>query len=427
MKKIDIKQNMQIGLTSSATQIDGGELDHTWNYWHRCNRIKDGSSPAKSALHWEHFQEDTLMLSAMGIETYRFSIEWARIEPDEGSFDESAIDQLREELMLLHSLNIRPMICLHHFTNPLWFDNCGGWTVAKNIVYYLRYVEKIISSVGHLCEDYITINEPNTYAFNSYYHGIWPPAKKSVSAAMNVMSVMAAAHIRAYRLIHRLREEKNLPKTMVGISLQMRVFEGRVRTNPAHNAAAMLAEKTYQTAIAEAVTIGKFTGHLKNLSRAKIGQYCDFHGLNFTTRTLITPTRNSTKLHSTKNDSGTEICPRGMVVCAKKLMKICNLPIFITENCVSDTNDAFRCRFLYETMLELARSDLPFERYYHRSLDGFEWLEGHSTKYGLIDVDFISGERKMKKSGEFYCELIKMKAITSQMHEEYIAMQSYHH
>lgn len=425
MKKIDINPNILMGVSSSATQIDGGELGHTWNYWYSGGKAAD---PSVSAGHWDKFREDCATLHALGVQTYRFSIDWARIEPSEGSFDEFAIDHIKEELMLLHAMKIRPIICLHHFTNPLWFDACGGWSMSKNIVYYLRYVERIITRLGHLCDDYITINEPNTYAFNGYHHGIWPPAKKKFSSAMNVISVMVAAHIRAYRLIHRLRAEMGLGHTMVGISLQMRVFEAKHRTNPAHNGAAAMAERMYQTLLAEAVTIGKFSAPLKNLSRAKIGRYCDFHGLSFSTRTIMTSTHPAVRPHSAKCDSRLEICPRGILLCARKLMKICALPIFVTDSGINDVEDKFRCRYIYDTVMAISKSTLPFERYYHRSfLDGFEWLDGYNAKFGLVEVDFETGERKMKKSGEFYRELITQKCVTSEMYAKFIAMQSYHH
>jgi len=425
MEKLELK-NILLGAGTSATQIDGGDLGHTWNLWYSAGKIKDGSDPAEACRHWDKWREDAMLMSRMGIETYRFSIEWARIEPSEGCFDEYAIDRLKDELMLLNGLGIRPIITLHHFTNPLWFELCGGWSDPKNIVYYLRYVERIVRRLGHLCDDYVTINEPNVYALNGYRDGIWPPGKKSLNEAMTVMSVMAAAHIRAYRLIHRIRDDMKLGGTRVGVALHMRVFAPRNRANPAHTAAAAMAERLFQTLIAEAVTLGKFSPPMRNFSRARPGRYCDFHGLNYYSRSTVSGLKDGTLLHCAKNDLGWEIYPQGLIQCARKLLKICTLPVYITENGVCDNADSFRCRFIYDQLKAIAASDLPIERYYYWSLmDNFEWLEGMSAAFGLVAAE--GEKRKIKKSGRFYSQIIKNRGITQEMYEKFVSGESYHH
>ncbi len=428
MPELQIKPNMLLGVSDSATQIDGGDFGHTWNLWHSSGRIKDNADPKNAADHWKKWYEDILLLARMGVETYKFSIEWSRIEPTEGVFDEFAIDKIKEKLLLMIGLSIRPIITLHCYTNPTWFEAYGGWAQQKNIVYFLRYVERIVSRLGHLCDEYITINEPNAYAYNGYHLGTWPPGKKNLNTAFAVMSNMAGAHIRAYRLIHRLRSEKNLTRTSVGITIHMRVFAPKSKSNPAHVATASMAERFFQTIFAEAVTVGKFSSPMTNVSRAKLGRYCDFHGLNYYTRSSITKFEHSTRHYCAKSDLGWEIYPQGMILCAQKLLKICNLPIYITENGVCDNNDSFRCRFIYDHLSLITSSPLPIERYYYRSyLDGFEWLHGTSARFGLVHVNFETGERFLKKSGKFYSKLIKERQLTEQMHQEFLNMQTYHH
>ncbi|MGI6029773.1 MAG: glycoside hydrolase family 1 protein [Candidatus Heteroscillospira sp.] len=428
MDRIDLKPKLLLGVAGSATQYDGGNLGHTWNLWYSAGKIHDGSDPAAAAGHWERWKSDAMLMGRMGIETYRMSIEWARVEPTEGCFDEYVIDRLKEELMLLNGLGIRPMITLHHFTNPLWFEVNGGWAEPKNIVYYLRYVERIIRRLGHLCDDYITINEPNVYALNGYRDGIWPPGKKKLNSAMEVMSVMAAAHIRAYRLIHRLRAEMGLSGTRVGVALHMRVFAPKSRANPAHSAAAALGERLFQTLIAEAVTLGKFSAPLRNYARVRPGRYCDFHGLNYYSRSTLSGLADGARAYCAKSDLGWEIYPQGLIICAQKLMKLCSLPVYVTENGVCDNADAFRCRFIFDQLMAINRSGLPIERYYYWSfLDNFEWLEGMSARFGLVSVEPETMERTVKKSGRFYAELIKEHGITPEMYRDYISIESYHH
>ena len=426
MGTVEIK-DILMGAGGSATQIDGGDLGHTWNLWYTAGKIKDGADPAQAVDHWNKWREDTMLMARMGIQTCRIGIEWARIEPAEGCFDEFAIDRLKEELLLLNGMGIRPLITLHHFTNPIWFEMGGGWANPKNIVYFLRYTERIVRRLGHLCDDYITINEPNVYALNGYREGIWPPGKKSLNEAVNVMSVMAAAHIRAYRLIHRVRKEMGLTGTRVGTAVHMRVFVPTNKANPAHVASAAMAERLFQTNFAEAVTLGKFTAPMKNYSRAKPGRYCDFHGVNYYSRSTVSGLRDGARRNCAKNDLGWEIYPQGLIQCAEKLMKICSLPIYITENGVCDNNDAFRCRFIYDQLRVIAASNLPIERYYHWSfLDNFEWLDGMGAKFGLVEVDPETKKRTVKKSGKFYSEIIKRRKIDEELFEEYVADEMYH-
>ncbi len=431
MQNLELNPNLLLGVSDCATKIEGGDFGHTWNLWHGSGRIKDNSNPAEVSNHWDKWYNDIIMLARMGVQTYRFSIEWARVEPSEGNFDEFAIDRIKEKLILLQSLSIRPMITLHYNTNPTWFEAYGGWEHANNIVYFLRYVERMVTRLGHLCDEYITINEPNAYAYNGYKVGVWPPGKKSNSAYFNVLSVMAAAHIRAYRLIHRLRSEMGLGKTMVSVALHMRVFAPKSKSNPAYVAAAALAERFFQTLFIEAAITGKFSSPMSNVSRAKPGVFCDFHAINYYTRSLISKFDHSTRHYCAKSDLGWEIYPQGLIICAKKLIKCSKqpkLPIFVTENGVCDNDDIFRSRFIYDQLLVITGSPMPFERYYYHSfLDGLEWHHGISARFGLVHVDFETGQRTMKKSGKFYSEILKERMLTDEMHQEFLNMQTYHH
>ena len=132
--------------------------------------------------------------------------------------------------------------------------------------------------LGHLVSEYVTINEPNVYAAEGYYFGNWPPGKKSMKDASQVLSVMAAAHIRSYRLIHNLRRELGFSGTKVGFSIQFRASEGKTSINPLHLPPLHRGEKLFQSAMVEAMAMGRFAKPLKNYARARQRPYCDFHG-----------------------------------------------------------------------------------------------------------------------------------------------------
>jgi beta-glucosidase len=417
MGTFELRPNMLLGVSSSATQVEGGELDHTWADWCKKGNIIDGSSPAVAAGHWERWYEDALLMRFMGIQTCRFSVQWARVEPREGEFDQEAIRRIKEEVMLLLGLGIRPLVTLHHFTNPMWFEEKGGWENPDNIKFFLSYVEKMVRELGHLVSEYITINEPNVYAAEGYYFGNWPPGKKSLKDAGQVLSVMAAAHIRSYRLIHNLRRGLGFSDTRVGFAIQFRASEGKNTINPLYLPSVLRSEKLFQSAITEAMAMGKFTKPLKNYARARQRRYCDFHGLSY-----YGQIESHSRKGAAKHDQPWEPYPPGIVKCAQMLNDICPLPIYITENGVCSNDDNLRIRFIYEHLNEISRCSLPVERYYYRSfLDGFEWTEGCSARYGLVSVDSDTLERSLKRSGEFYSRIMESRGVTQELFDEYVA------
>ncbi|MBQ2898291.1 MAG: glycoside hydrolase family 1 protein, partial [Oscillospiraceae bacterium] len=189
--KFRVPEKLLMGVATAATQIEGGDIGSNWNDWYERGFIKDGTNPATGNDHWEKWRGDTEIMSGMGLQIYRFGIEWARIIPEEGTINEEAVLRYREELLLLREKGIRPLLTIHHFTNPMWFEKIGGFTKRENLHYYIELVELAARRFGDLCSDYITINEPNVYATNSFFFGMWPPAEKSFSKTLAVMENLA--------------------------------------------------------------------------------------------------------------------------------------------------------------------------------------------------------------------------------------------
>ena len=427
MNDFALRPGMLLGVASTPTQIDGGALDHSWNDWYAQGKIKDGSDPAVAAEHWERWREDIMLMHRMGIQTYRFGIEWARVEPEEGRFDETAIAHIKEELMLMIGMGIKPLVTLQHCTDPMWFERRGGWEKYDNIRCFLIYVERVVKAIGHLAAEYITVNEPNLYAVNAYRQGIWPPGKKSTAAAMTVMSNLASAHIRAYRLIHDVRLAMGFKDTKVSFANHLRVFEPKNRMNPAHRMAAAQAERLFQGLVTEAMMTGEFHSPLRSGGRERKGTYCDFHAVNYVTRTTVTGLSDGVPKGRCKNDLGWEIDPEGLLRVCRSLMKLRPLPIYITGNGTCDLGDSFRSRYIYDHLKLLCESKLPIKRYYHWSFqDGFAWLEGNYARFGLVHTDFETRQRTVKRSGEFYTAIIRRGGVTEAMYNDYVAGQEYH-
>lgn len=310
----------------------------------------------------------------------------------------------------------------------MWFEKKGGFTKSENNKYYLDLVALVVKSFGDLISEYITINEPNVYATQSFFYGDWPPGEKSMSQAMKVMTNMAVCHIKAYEMIHKMRESIGYKDTKVSFANHLRVFGPANPQNIYHKACAKLTHYFFQDAITKAMCLGQFKWPLKNTADLKTGEYCDFIAINYYTRSTVSNFGDGVKKGSYRNDLGWEIYPEGIVRCANDVYSILKRPIYITENGTCDNNDTFRCRYIYDHLKVLCESDLPVERYYHWCFcDNFEWIEGESARFGLVHVDYETQKRTIKKSGRFFSEVIQADGVTEEIYEKYVKSQEYHY
>lgn len=408
MEAFRFPRGFELGVATAATQIDGDCRESNWYDWYRKGRIKDGSNPDTATMHRQHINEDTELMASMGIRHYRFGLEWARLEPREGVFSEEEFLRVREELLLLREHGISVLLTIHHFSNPMWFEQKGGFTRADCVAVFLRLTQKVVEELGDLVSEYITINEPNVYAVNGYLGGGFPPGKNSMPLALRVMRNMGRCHRAAYALIHRLREEKGYVGTKVSFAHHMRAFAPMNKNNPWHCLCARVSEFLFQGNISRTYLLG---------TAGERGHYADFLAVNYYTRTASAGFADGVFPGVPKNDLGWEIYPEGIVECCNKLHKLLpELPIYITENGTADASDAFRRRFLCEHLGALSKSGLPVTRYYHWCfVDNWEWLEGFTARFGLVEYDTATGERRIKKSGEFYRTMIKKDGITAEM------------
>lgn len=409
---------MLLGAASAATQIEGCDKNNSWYEWHKLGWVKD--DPDVATMHWKKWREDTRLMADMGLQCCRMGLEWSRIEPRRGKFDQRAIARYREELELLRAAGIRPMVTLWHFTNPLWFEDRGAflWSGAEKA--FLEYVERVVTDLGDLVDSWITLNEPNVYAVNGYKGGKWPPGDDSMLRTMKVMNALVPCHIGAYELIHR-----HFPQARVSFALHARVFDPKDPKNPAHVAAARAGEYLFQTAMTEAMFTGQDAFPLKG--GGKPGRYYDFLGINYYTRSTVSGLADGVRENCPVNDLGWEIYPEGLDRVVRRLYARHPAPVFITENGTCDNADAFRCRYIYDHLRALTESGVRVERYYHWCFcDNFEWMEGFSARFGLVETDYRTQARTVKRSGEFYREIIKNGGVTQEMYDAYVAPKSYH-
>lgn len=415
-----------LGAATAATQIEGGDENNNWYDWCRQGKIRDGASCVRANDHWNRYKDDIRLMKQLNIKTYRMGLEWSRIEPENGRFDERAVEHYRDELQTLLKAGIRPLVTLHHFTHPLWLCREGEFEKRSVVGYFERYVRYIVSRIGDLVSDYITINEPNVYVSQGYFLGLWPPGKRSLTLMARVYKNMTLCHIAGYTAIHEVRQKLGFPgKTMVGVAHNVCVFAPYHRFNPLDRLAADAMSYLLQDGIIRLMVTGKMPLLLRPFEKEiHPGHYFDFIGINYYQRMGVRfkGIRQEVLPGTPHNDLGWEIYPQGLQDLCERFYKHYHAPIWITENGTCDNTDSFRARYIADHLAAVRRAidaGVPVERYYHWSIiDNFEWAEGESARFGLIHCDYETQHRTIKNSGRIYGEICRDGGITEQtMHE----------
>ncbi|HRV69827.1 MAG TPA: family 1 glycosylhydrolase [Marmoricola sp.] len=412
--------DLMIGTATAALQIEGGDRNNNWYDWASLpGTIKDGTTPLRATDHWRRWREDTELMATLGLQVYRMGVEWSRIEPRPGEFSSEAIDHYREEIGLLRERGVRPLVTLHHFTNPSWFQGIGEWTHPESVNIWLRFVRRVVTDLGDLVDEWVTLNEPNVYAVMTRLYGEFPPGHKSLPETIKVMRHMAIAHCRAYELIHEIQ-----PHATVGFAHHVRSFD------PLHvwdSPMAKINTYLFQDALTDAALGGRFALVLGGQPRqVSPGKYYDYLGINYYTRSAVAGISDRVFPGKPVNDLGWEIYPEGLTRIAQDLHARYPGPIWITENGTADNTEAFRSRYLADHLRVIAESDLPFERYYHWCfVDNFEWAEGEIPRFGIVHNDFDTQERTIKPSGHFLAQVIKDRGVTAEALAQYVVPQRY--
>ena len=406
-----------LGVATAATQIEGGCDTTNWADWAKTpGHIADGTTPVRATGHWERWREDTDLMASLGIQTYRFGVEWARLEPQPGVFSDEAFAHYRDEITLLRDKGIRPLLTLHHFNNPRWFESMGAFEHPDCVPIFLRFVERVVTELGDLVEDWCTINEPNVYATFGYLYGVFPPGLKSLPRTLRVMTNLAHAHITAYELIHALRAGK---PTRVTFAVHLRVFDPANPANPVHRALARTQEFLFQEAVTEAMCTGRFRMPLRRPAGIREGRYYDALGINYYSRSWVSKTGDAARPGAELNDLGWEIYPEGLERVARWAHDRWPAPIWVTENGTADNTERFRTQFLHDHLeiVSAARATgLPFERFYHWCfIDNWEWAEGEVPRFGIVALDYATQERTVKPSGRFYADVIAAGGVTAEI------------
>lgn len=430
----ELPKYLKMGSATAATQIEGGDKNSNWYHWSLKGMIKEGASSIVAADHWHRVDEDIQLMRKMNHEIYRMSIEWSRIEPEEGVWSEEGIKHYQDEIRKLLEAGIEPLVTLHHFSQPQWFEDKKGWVNPKSVDYFYRFSEKIIDVLGDQVNEYCTINEPNVFCTDTFIEGKYPPGYKDETKLYFIASKhLILSHLKVYKMIHEKRKALGFINTKVGIALHMAYFKVK-GMNPLTYMSKGLMNHSFHTMYLKGMVEGKLSLPLGIGYPEGKGRFCDIIGVNYYSRHLIHSTMNPAmlfgdvrvdkSLDETKlNDLGWEIYPEGMKKVIAPMYKKYQLPIYITENGIPDEKDEKRSQFIYDhlrILKEMIEEGIDIRKYYYWSLlDNLEWNDGYFPRFGLIDVNYETQERTIRKSGYFYSEICKEKKITKEMMQRY--------
>ncbi|HSV85379.1 MAG TPA: family 1 glycosylhydrolase, partial [Levilinea sp.] len=278
------------GTATSSHQVEGNNQNNNWAAWERADgKIHAGQRAGLAADWWGgRWKEDFDRAADAGQNAHRFSIEWSRIQPTPTHWDEAALDHYREMARGLERRNMMPLVTLHHFTDPYWLSERGGWENDDTPELFNRYAAKVVEALKEYVTLWVTINEPNLYTYFGYLNGVFPPGKNDRSAAFVVLRNLLRGHAMAYKTIHEIQ-----PQSRVGVAHHYRGFYPARAWLPADRLAARLFSQNLNDAVPQALADGNLNFIFKRERIKAAAKTQDFFGLNYYSVDLVAaaPTR----------------------------------------------------------------------------------------------------------------------------------------
>lgn len=407
------------GASTSAYQVEGGNFNSDWSEWEASGKSE---RCGEACDHYNRYTEDFALAKKLGHNAHRLGLEWSRLEKEEGVWDEKEWDHYKKVLDELIRLDIEPVLTINHFTVPQWLSRKGSWLSHDSAVYFSRFSQKAAKELSSRVKYWITINEPNILALLAYYTGEWPPQHKDFREVVEVSKNMLLGHTSSYE---KMKEEASRANQnpMIGLAKAVTAFHPSSRLSILDHASTFLRKKYYNHSFINSLIRGQMElpgMHGKKLSSKRT---IDFIGLNYYFRQFIKHAKPfkenpfgevTSFLHrrdaGKATDMGWEVYPRGIYEVIDSFRKY-RLPLMITENGIATRKDQVRVNYIEKHLKEVLRAinkGADVIGYLHWSLlDNFEWAEGYTKKFGLINVDFKSQKRTVRPSGEFLKKIIQ--------------------
>jgi len=408
------------GTAASAYQAEGGNVHSDWWDWEaQAGHVTNGHRSGACNNFWERFDEDFALLAALGFSQHRLSIEWARVEPDEGRIDSSALDHYRRILESAHRHGITPWVNLHHFALPRWFAARGGLLAPGSLALWARHVERVARALTPLARDWHPINEANMYAAGSYLVGVMPPGVQDIGPFLDVLRATVLMYRDAYRVLKA-----------VDARVQVGPIHAFVPAFPADPDSAedqglvaifdRMVNEIPLTALRDAVIDlpGREPEPIEGLRGA-----ADFFGANYYAATTVDHRRPwganlapypPGQRRLTQNGLG--VYPEGLRLVLQRVRDAAlGLPIYVTENGIGTDDDAWRIAYLRAHLraVHAAIADgCDVRGYFHwTAVDNFEWHLGWTAQFGLIGFDPLTFARQPKPSAYFLGDTARANAL----------------
>jgi beta-glucosidase len=405
-----------LGTATSAHQVEGGNDKNDWALFEaEAGRIARGERSGKADDHWNRVAEDVELMKKIGANAYRFSVEWSRVEPSSGFWDDAAWDHYQDEVNRLREAGIVPMVTLLHFTLPAWLAERGGLTAPDFARAFARFAGEAAARFGNSVELYCTLNEPNVAMYNGYVQGIFAPGQKSNSAAVAAFAGMVRAHGAAARAI-RARN----PNARIGVAMNLILFEPKRWYNLLDVVVTRFANSAFNWAFLDSVAAERVRFRAPGFPsidepNPELSGSLDFIGVNYYRRDIVSFAPGQPGLvrnepgDGERTDLGWEIHPEGLLRVLREAHRRYGRPIYLTENGLADAAGAKRGPFIRDHLAAVSvavREGIDVRGYFHWSLlDNFEWAEGFEPRFGLYRVDYATLERTAAPGAEVFAEL----------------------
>ncbi len=403
------------GTAVSHYQVEGSD-PCDWTAWESEGRTR-GAPCGDAVGSWERYEADADIAAALGSNAFRFSVSWSRVEPKPGEWDDAALDRYVRFVEHLEARGIEPIVTLFHYTHPLWFHRLTPWTSTTSVERFRKFASIVGQCFGDRVRMYTIFNEPLVFVLAGFLDGQIPPGIADPSSAAKALDHIFAAHAAAAATLREVN-----PRAAIGVAHNMMSFAPDRWWSPLDRLVARLGDSFYNASVFEAFVTGEWSLWLPPSIRLRgrrpelVGSL-DFAGVNFYSRLhircpgrerLIGDYRYDDRTGHGLTDNGWEIVPDAL----PRLLGIAGatgLPVVVTENGLADADDLLRAKFLREhiaAIRDAGRLGTDIHGYLHWSLvDNYEWLDGFEPRFGLVEVDRATMQRRPRPSAEVFREL----------------------
>jgi beta-glucosidase len=424
MSELVFPKGFMWGAAVSAYQTEGGNSNSDWWDW----ELQPGSparEPSGTAIeHYTRYARDVALLGELGLNTYRFGFEWSRIEPEEGRFDERVLDHYRRMVAAVRRNRLEPLVTLFHFTLPKWLAAQGGWLSDRTPALFERYVRRVAEAMGDRVDWYMTINEPGVVSSGGYLGALpFPPGIGGVGNWRRSIDELIEAHRRGRAAIKEIR-----PRARVGMAHSMQEWESNWGGRPAMEYARRYNEDVYLEACVDDdyVGINTYTGERIDLP-VPVGLLARVALAWGPLERRVVPRiaasiRAQTepealmKRGGRRTQMGWEWRPAAVATTVRRVAAMHpGKPLLVTEHGVATTNDEERIEYIRDGLVALHRvieEGIPLRGYIHWSaFDNFEWASGYTMKFGLVEVDRKTQERRIRPSARYLGRIARANAL----------------